>query len=216
MAAPSFSDSLSDTEYLYDEWDWGAELEKEMSNLDDHTMESRTASILDPNNFFYGRGTNQPKVKYDKRFDRPRSMIKPMKDGADTAEAYSIDTRTHSGPRPVFKPHDARWRENSKYSSRIKDCTPEYVSNPKRNTTRIRVGVQSLSLVGNETRRKAVDAGIYKSKDGPHRNSVERGLYHAKRVKFSGIETPLKLRIKIGRDQNGNEHYSMLPPRQEP
>ena len=217
MAAPGFSDPINDSDtsnHSYDDLTMKAELEEEMSYLDDHLMESRTASILDPKNFFFGRGTmpmdnNRPKAKFNVRIGgRSKKWERD-----ETAGVYSIDTKERGGPRDVIKPHDARWREITKYHSPLTKVPPAYVTNFRRNTCRKRVAVQSLTLVGNETRRKTVDAGVYAHEHGPHQNSNERGLHRAKMVQFSDNEHPLKIRIKITRDEMGNEHYATLPPR---
>ena len=98
-------------------------------------------------------------------------------------------------------------------------CGSRYKRSKARNTSRLRVALQPLAVVGSAARRNAVDPGIYQNEHGPYQNTCEKGLFETKEVTYPGEKKPLKLRVRWTTDKYGNEfdhHIPILKQRSRP
>ena len=148
------------------------------------------------------------------------ALTKMSENTAKITEAYLIGTEPYGKNRYTTKP--LAYRSTSQppnyykgalvvdpYNITTRSPTPRVSKN--RGTVRTRVAVKSLTLNGNSTRRRTVDAGVYAAKDkgtkGPHYNSAARGIFEAKQITFHGEKGPLKIRIGIDRDYENKENF---------
>ena len=90
-------------------------------------------------------------------------------------------------------------------------CGSRYKRSKKRNTSRLRIALQPITVHGSAARRNAVDPGVYLSKGGPYQNTCERGLYNTKQVTYPGEEKALQFRVRWTTDESGNESNYHIP-----